>query len=148
MDIIEMTIADYESVLSLWKNTSGMGLNSIDDSKEGIKKYLDRNPKTCFVAKEDKRLLGVILSGHDGRRGFIYHTAVRKEERNRGIGKALVEMAIKALRKEGICKIALVVREGNEIGNKFWERIGFGTREDLIYRDRVITEMQMERMDT
>ena len=69
MDIIEMTIADYESVVSLWKSTSGMGLNSLDDSKEGIKKYLDRNPATCFVARENKRLLGVILSGHDGRRG-------------------------------------------------------------------------------
>jgi ribosomal protein S18 acetylase RimI-like enzyme len=148
MDIIEMTIADYESILSLWKNTSGMGLNSIDDSKEGIKKYLDRNPKTCFVAKEDKRLLGVILSGHDGRRGFIYHTAVVKEERNGGIGKALVGRAIEALKKEGICKVALVVRDGNEIGNKFWEKIGFSKREDLIYRDRVITEMKLERMDT
>jgi ribosomal protein S18 acetylase RimI-like enzyme len=71
-----------------------------------------------------------------------------KEERNRGIGKALVEKAIEALKKEGICKVALVVRDGNEIGNKFWEKIGFGMREDLIYRDRVITEKKMERMDT
>ena len=148
MDIIEMTIADYESVVSLWKSTSGMGLNSLDDSKEGIKKYLDRNPATCFVAKENKRLLGVILSGHDGRRGFIYHAAVAKEERERGIGRALVERAIEALKKEGICKVALVVYDRNETGNKFWEKIGFGKREDLTYRDRVITEKEMEKIDT
>jgi len=148
MEITEMTMADYDNVVSLWKGTSGMGLNSLDDSREGIQKYLDRNPRTCLVAKEKERLLGVLLSGHDGRRGFIYHTAVAEAARRRGIGSALVTSAIEALKKEGICKVALVVFKANETGNIFWRKMGFDGREDLVYRNKVITEKKMERIDT
>jgi N-acetylglutamate synthase len=148
MIITTMTIQDYESVYSLWIHTPGMGLNNLDDSKEGIERYLRRNPTTCFVAKENNQIIGVILSGHDGRRGFIHHTAVAVTERNRGIGKALVEKALEALRKERINKVALVVFGRNQIGNSFWEKIGFGKREDLVYRNKVITEKEMERIDT
>ncbi len=147
MNIVTMTIQDYEDVYSLWINTPGMGLNTLDDSKEGIDTYLKRNPTTCFVAREKSKVIGVILSGHDGRRGFIHHTAVAIPERNRGIGQALVEKAIEALRKEGINKVALVVFKRNQIGNTFWEKIGFGKREDLVYRNKVITDKEMERID-
>ena len=85
-----MKIEDYEKVYDLWIHTEGMGLNTTDDSREGIAKYLLRNPNTCFVAEENGELVGVIMSGHDGRRGFIYHTTVKAEYRNRGIGKKLV----------------------------------------------------------
>ena len=147
MNIAPMTIQDYKGVYSLWINTPGMGLNTLDDSKEGIEKYLKRNPTTCFVAREKDQVIGVILSGHDGRRGFIHHTAVAVQERNKGIGKKLVERAVEALRKEGINKVALVVFDRNVIGNSFWEKIGFGKREDLAYRNKVITEKEMERID-
>lgn len=148
MNISLMTTDDYEAVYSLWINTAGMGLNSLDDSREGIEIYLKRNPGTCFVAKEEKRVVGVILSGHDGRRGYIYHTAVDMDERGKGIGKRLVEKAIEALRQEGIHKVGLVVFGKNETGNKFWERIGFEERKDLIYRSKIITSRNMERIDT
>jgi N-acetylglutamate synthase len=148
MTITTMKIEDYEGVYSLWINTPGMGLNNLDDSKEGIERYIKRNPTTCFVAKENTEIIGVILSGHDGRRGFIHHTAVAISERNRGIGTALVEKALEALRKEGINKVALVVFERNQIGNTFWERIGFGKREDLVYRNKVIAEKELKRIDT
>lgn len=78
-----MTIQDYEKVYDLWTHTAGMGLNLTDDSKEGIAKYLRRNPNTCFVAEYSTELVGAIMSGHDGRRGFIYHTAVNAEYRNK-----------------------------------------------------------------
>jgi ribosomal protein S18 acetylase RimI-like enzyme len=148
MNIATMTIQDYEDVYSLWINTPGMGLNTLDDSKEGIERYLKRNPNTCFVAREKDQVIGVILSGHDGRRGFIHHTAVAIPERNRGIGEALVERAIEALRKEGISKVALVVFDRNMIGNSFWKKMGFEKREDLVYRSKVITDKEMERIDT
>ena len=125
-----------------------MGLNTLDDSREGIESYLKRNPTTCFIAKDGKRVIGVILSGHDGRRGYIYHIAVEIAERGRGIGKELVDKAIEALKKEGIHKVALVVFDKNEIGNKFWEGIGFEERKDLVYRNKVITIRNMERIDT
>ena len=138
----KMTIEDYDAVFELWKNTPGMGLNNIDDSREGIAKYLRRNPDTSFVAFENGELIGVILSGHDGRRGFIYHTAVRPASRRQGIGNLLVECAMMALEKEGISKVALVVFNGNDEGNAFWERQGFTVRKNLIYRDKLITELE------
>lgn len=148
MEIRNMCEGDYEAVRALWMRTPGMGINSLDDSREGIARYLRRNPGTCFVAIDDGGLVGVILSGHDGRRGFIYHTAVDVEHRGKGTGKALVYRALEALRSEGIAKVALVVFERNEIGNGFWERIGFEKRTDLVYRNMLIPGVRMERIDT
>lgn len=141
-----MTIADYDGVYDLWISTPGMGLNTTDDSREGIAQYLRRNPTTCFVAEEAGRIIGVIIAGHDGRRGFIYHTAVRPECRKQGIATQLVEHAMDALEKEGIHKAALVVFERNVLGNAFWESIGFEERTDLVYRNRSIHAL--ERIDT
>ena len=141
-----MTIADYDGVYDLWISSPGMGLNTTDDSREGITQYLRRNPTTCFVAEEAGRIVGVIIAGRDGRRGFIYHTAVRPECRKQGIATQLVEHAMDALEKEGIHKAALVVFERNALGNAFWERIGFEERTDLVYRNRSIHAL--ERIDT
>ena len=136
-----MQISDYDSIYNLWMNTPGMGLNSVDDSKDGIEKFLKRNPTTCFVAEEDSKIVGVIMAGNDGRRGYIYHTAVLPEFRGKRVGKALVESAMTALEKEGITKVALVVFEKNQNGNGFWEKIGFTVRNDLIYRNKTIAQM-------
>lgn len=141
-----MQISDYDSIYNLWINTPEMGLNSVDDSKEGIEKFLKRNPATCFVAEEDSKIVGVIMAGNDGRRGYIYHTAVLPEFREMHVAKTLVENAMAALEKEGITKVALVVFEKNKNGNGFWEKIGFTVRNDLIYRNKTIA--QMERIDT
>ena len=148
MKIEKMLIDDYAEVYDLWINTPGMGLNTIDDSREGIEKYLKRNPETCFVAREKDRVIGVILSGHDGRRGYIHHTAVRTEYRHRGVGRALVEQAVSALSDEGIKKAAFVVFEKNTDGNNFWEKLSFKKRDDLVYRDKLITNDNLERIDT
>ena len=141
-----MAPADYAGVYALWFSCAGMGLNDVDDSEEGIARYLRRNPSTCFVAEEEGVLCGAILAGHDGRRGFIYHTAVHPDCRRRGIGSALVSAALSALKGEGISKVALVVFARNEAGNAFWERQGFLLREDLAYRNRALRELV--RMDT
>ena len=146
MQIRVMTIEDYDAVYDLWIHTPGMGLNTTDDSAEGIAAYLRRNPTTCFVAEENGEILGVILSGHDGRRGYIHHTAVRESARRQGIGSKLVEAALGALHAEGIRKVALVVFKRNEKGNAFWEKQGFTQREDLAYRNRALAEL--ERIDT
>lgn len=140
MEIKILTIDNYEEIYDLWVSTPGMGLNDIDDSKAGIEKYLKRNPNTCFIAVMYGKIVGVILSGHDGRRGYIHHTAVSIANRNKGIGTALVDSALEALHDEGIHKVALVVFEKNEIGNTFWEHKGFCTRKDLNYRNKSLTE--------
>ena len=141
-----MTPTDYAAVRALWLSCSGMGLNDVDDSEEGIARFLRRNPLTCFVAEKEGAICGAILSGHDGRRGFIYHTAVHPECRRSGVGSRLVDAALGALKAEGISKVALVVFARNEEGNAFWERQGFILREDIVYRNRGLRELI--RMDT
>lgn len=135
-----MTIDDYEEAYDLWIKC-GNGLNDKDDSKEGIEKYLKRNPTTSFVAVEDEKVVGVILCGHDGRRGIIQHACVSPDYRRSGIGKKLVDLALEALKAEGINKVLLVAFKKNEGGNKFWESQGFTLREDLNYRNKALSEM-------
>lgn len=142
-----MVIEDYEAVYRLWISTPGMGLNTVDDSRDGIARYLRRNPGLSFVAMDGKELAGVILCGHDGRRGIIHHTAVRPELRRRGIGKALADAAAEALRREGIAKAWLVVFRKNEAGNAFWEELGFAERTDLSFRGMTLNTT-LERIDT
>lgn len=129
-----MTSDDYDSVAKLWTSSSGVGVNP-DDSKENISKYLQRNPNTSFVAVENSEIVGAILAGHDGYRGFIHHTAVSVLHRGIGIGTKLVNAAVDAIRNEGINKVVLVAFKTNTLGNNFWEKQGFAVREDLYYRD-------------
>ena len=146
MQIRKMTIADYDDVYSLWMSCAGMGLNSLDDTKDGIARFLERNPETCFVASIDESIVGAIMVGTDGRRGYIYHTAVHPDYRKRGIAKTLVETALSAVENLGINKVALVVFGRNKSGNEFWEKMGFTTREDIIYRNKTLVEFV--RIDT
>jgi ribosomal protein S18 acetylase RimI-like enzyme len=135
-----MNPSDYDEAYSLWKGTEGMGLRSLDDAREGIERFLRRNPSTSFVAVEGNVVVGVLLCGHDGRRGYIYHAVVAGTRRGRGIGKTLLSNALAALEKEGIKKAALVVFTTNAQGNAFWEKAGFTTRPDLIYRNKSLDE--------
>lgn len=136
-----MTIDDYEVAYDLWLQC-GNGLNDKDDSREGIEKYLKRNPNTSFVAVLNEKVVGVILCGHDGRRGIIQHACVSSGCRRLGIGRKLVNLALDALKEEGINKVLLVAFKKNEIGNRFWESQGFTLREDLNYRNKALVEMK------
>lgn len=146
MIVRKMRISDYKAVYALWLSCKGMGLNDVDDSEEGIARFLARNPDTCFVAEKDGKVIGVIMTGNDGRRGYIYHTAVHPSNRKQGIGSALVKTALNALGELGISKVALVVFAKNADGNAFWEKQGFTVRDDLSYRNRSLVEMV--RIDT
>ena len=146
MTIRPMNLADYDRVYALWMSCRNMGFNDLDDSREGIGRFLRRNPATNFVAEIAGELAGVILTGQDGRRGYIYHMCVAEGHRRRGVGTALVERCLDALRAEGINKVALVAFKRNDAGNAFWERMGFSLREDLNYRNRALKTMT--RIDT
>lgn len=139
--IRRMQKSDYENVNKLWLSCDGIGLNDLDDSEDGIERFLLRNPDTCFVAEQDGNVAGVILAGNDGRRGYIYHLAVSEEYRGKGIATRLVETVVDALKQLGIQKAALVVYNENEEGNAFWEKMGFQVREDLHYRDKLILDL-------
>lgn len=124
-----------------------MGLNDVDDSQEGIERMLNRNPTLSFVAEnENKQIIGVIIAGEDGRRGYIYHTAVDEAYRHRGIGQALVHNVLDEMKRLAIAKVGLFIFKDNQIGNGFWDKLGFDVREDIHYRNSALTEI--ERIDT
>lgn len=127
------TIEDYDEVLALWKRTAGVGIRSLDDSREVIARFVRRNPTTNFVAEENGQIIGAVLGGHDGRRGYIYHACVDEVHRQKSIGRQLIEHEIKAMKEEKISKLALVCFEDNEAGNWFWSSLGWTKREDLNY---------------
>ncbi|MBQ9005318.1 MAG: GNAT family N-acetyltransferase [Atopobiaceae bacterium] len=146
MTIRTMQETDYPQVRALWESCKGMGLNDVDDSFEGIARFLERNPTTCLVAEEKGQVIGAIMVGYDGRRANIYHTAVSPSRQGRGVGRALVEAVLERLGELGATKASLVVFSRNEAGNAFWEHLGFGKRTDITHRDRVLVEMT--RLDT
>ena len=135
-----MTIEDYEGVYALWKKIKGFGIRSIDDSKEGVAPFLKRNPTTSVVAEKDGRIVGSILCGHNRRRGCLYHVCVDEDYRRHGIGKRMVVFAMKALKEEKINKVSLMAFTENDIGNAFWNKIGWTEREDLNYYDFTLNE--------
>lgn len=130
VNIREMTIDDYDEVLTLWQNSEGVGLSTADERDE-IAKYLQRNPGTSFVALDNGQLVATILCGHDGRRGYIHHLAVRKSYRRMGIGRYLVEKCLEELRLIGIQKCHLFVFGANQEAITFWQRVGFTQRLEL-----------------
>lgn len=135
-----MTMKDYDEVFALWSKIKGFAIRSIDDSRQGVERFLKRNPSTSVVAIEDGKIVGAILCGHDGRRGCLYHVCVDPEYRLRGIGKAMVVMCMQALKEEGISKVSLIAFSVNDIGNAFWHTIGWTERLDLNYYDFTLNE--------
>lgn len=135
-----MTIEDYPKVYDLWMSIKGFAIRSVDDSREGVEIFLRRNPTTSVVAVADSKVVGSILCGHDGRRGCMYHVCVAKEYRMHGIGKKMVVYAMEALKKEHVNKVSLIAFTENDIGNAFWNRIGWTRREDLNYYDFTLNE--------
>lgn len=128
-----MTMEDYREVYRLWSNTSGMCLRSFDDSEEGIAKFLKKNPTSNFVALSENKIIGVVLSSNDGRRGYIYHAMVHPDFRNCGIGKALMQEVYKELKKEGIRKAGLLIFKDNLVGSTFWKSQKWDERTELRY---------------
>ena len=137
----EMRLEDYEGLRALWMTIKGFGIRSIDDSRQGVERFLNRNPGASVVAvREDGTVVGGILCGHDGRRGCLYHVCVREDCRRHGIGKAMVVYCMNALQAEGINKVSLIAFTQNDVGNAFWRRIGWTRREDLNYYDFTLNE--------
>lgn len=142
-----VVMADYDAIYALWNSTeqSKRALNPVDDSREGIERYLRRNPTTCFLAVVDDaahcgRVVGVILTGHDGRRAIIHHLCIHPYCRRQGIASMLVRQAEEALRREGITKVFGLVFKDNDAANAFWEEQGYSLRTNLNYRNKSLNE--------
>ncbi|MHA0858076.1 GNAT family N-acetyltransferase [Paenibacillus sp. CMAA1364] len=131
VQIREMNMNDYWEVFDLWSNTDGMGLSEAD-SEESIESFLTRNDGHSYVCIDGEKIIGTVLCGHDGRRGFLYHVAVLKEYRKSGIGKGLVESVLHSLKKAGIMKCHLMVYENNVMGNQYWNNSEWKRRNDIL----------------
>ena len=146
--IRHVVIDDYDGIYELWNSTeqSRRALNPVDDTREGIERYLKRNPTTCFLAyinneiKNEEKIVGVILTGHDGRRGIIHHMCVHPDYRRQGIARMLVQKAEAALSREGINKVFGLVFKDNDGANNFWEEQGYTLRTNLNYRNKSLNE--------
>lgn len=130
MQIRTMMTRDLPATIALWRSCEGIGLSS-SDSVEELSSFLARNPATSYVACADERVIGAVLAGHDGRRGFLYHLAVDEASRRQGLGRSLVTHALSALEAAGILKCHVMVYRDNAAGHAFWERIGWARREDI-----------------
>ena len=141
-EVRAITIDDYDAIYELWNSTeqSRRAMNPVDDSREGIERYLRRNPNTCFAAVAEGRIVGVILTGHDGRRGMIHHMCVHPDYRRNGIASELVAVAEESLKSEGIQKVFGLVFKDNETANLFWEKQGYSLRTNLNYRNKSLNK--------
>ena len=135
--IREIHIDDYNGIYALWSRTPGMGLSDADN-EQNIKNFLARNKGMSFCYEEDSKIIGTIMCGHDGRRGYIYHVTVAEECRGRGIGRHLVDKSLQKLKENGINKCHLFVFADNIIGNIFWESLGWTKREDIFVYSKSI----------
>ena len=120
----EFSIADYEAAFQLWQRVEGVEVAEGDD-KEGIAQFLARNPGLSRVATDGPILVGVVMCGHDGRRGHIYHLAVDPAYRRYGVGKRLVQECLDQLRQAGVIRAIILVSDNNPGGAEFWKRAGW-----------------------
>jgi ribosomal protein S18 acetylase RimI-like enzyme len=125
-----MEVSDYEEMISLWQEAEGVKLRDAD-SYDGIHKYLHRNPGLSFVAEDNGIIIGTIMAGHDGKRGYIQHLAVIPNQRKSGIGSELLSLCIQALKKEGILKSHIHVLSNNEPAKSYWSNRGWVKRTDI-----------------
>ena len=130
MIVRHFRIEDFDAVIALWRRTEGVGLNE-SDTRLAITAFLRRNPRLSFVAEQGGRIIGAVLCGHDGRRGYLHHLAVSKRHRRRGIGRLLVNACLAKLRKAGIQKCNIFIFANNAAGMKFWTHTGWSLRTEL-----------------
>lgn len=126
-----MTIDDYGAVVELWRSCEGLSIRDAD-SRDGVQRYLARNPGLSFVAARGARIVGSIMAGHDGKRGYIQHLAVAEEARRQGVATSLVARCVDALRAEGIEKSHVHVLKNNGDGRAYWSKLGWRQRGEVV----------------
>jgi len=127
-EAVEFKTFDYDthlgSVLALWEMSWPGVRISRSDSPERIRHKLERDPDLFLVAEQGGEVIGAVMGGYDGRRGMVYHLAVRSDARNRGVGKKLLEELESRLRAKGCVKYYLLVTRDNSQTIAFYENLG------------------------
>ena len=120
----EFVLEDYDAAIALWMAEEGIEVCE-GDSREEILEYLKRNPGLSRVAEAGGKIVGAVLCGHDGRRGWIYHLAVAPTDRGTGVGKLLIEDCLRGLKQVGLKRAIILVAGDNPAGREFWLRNGW-----------------------
>ena len=141
-----MTIRDYDEVFAMWQITTKRALSKADE-RDQIERYLLRNAGMSQVAVVDGKIVGTVLAGHDGRRGFIHHMAVLPDYRRRHIGHRLAEKAIEMISRDGIDKTHIFCYQNNETGQNFWKDFGFEKRDDVFVFSYVNSKQTKEGIE-
>jgi len=138
VEILPMAAGDHAEVVTLWERCEGIGLSEAD-GPTSIEQFIERNPGMCFVARDEGALVGAVLCGHDGRRGYIHHLAVAESYRRNGLGSSLTERCLDELRALGIAKCHLFVFRGNQSALDFWRKAGWFERSELTIMSKYTT---------
>ncbi|KQR78638.1 hypothetical protein ASG35_09565 [Burkholderia sp. Leaf177] len=131
VQIREMVLDDYDAVVALWRETPGVDIRPVTDSREGIGRLLARNPGLSLVAFNADTLAGCALASHDGRRGFLQHVVVAPASRGEGIARAMIDICIERLREYHLGWVHLDVVADNESASAFWQKAGWHPVETL-----------------
>jgi ribosomal protein S18 acetylase RimI-like enzyme len=136
--IEEMTLDDYDQVAALWRASASIELSDTD-SREGVARFLGRNPGLSLVARVDGRVVGAVLCGHDGRRGYIDQLVVAQDCRRQGIGRSMVARCLYNLMRQGIRRLYLFVFDDNDDAVAFWRQLGWSPRVEMVTMSRPVT---------
>jgi ribosomal protein S18 acetylase RimI-like enzyme len=115
---------DRGAVIALWKDIFGYSSEHNEPSFV-IDQKIKENDSLFFVASDGERIVGTVIAGYDGHRGWIYSMAVAPELRRRGIGGALMRHAEDALSKRGCAKVNLQVVDTNPTAVLYYESLGY-----------------------
>jgi len=123
----DFRIEDYDAAVELWNRVDGLDVAEGDD-RATIERFLERNPKLSRIAADGNKIIGAVLCGHDGRRGYIYHLAIDPSYEGRGLGRCLIGECLDGLKRAGLERANILVAKDNPRGLEFWRRCGW---EDL-----------------
>lgn len=121
---------DENSVIELWETVFPKA-PAHNNPLRDIHAKLHVQPQLFFVAESDERVVGTVMSGFDGHRGWVYYVAVHPEFRRQGIGSALMEKAESALLEMGCRKLNLQIRADNAPVQRFYESLGYRVEERI-----------------
>lgn len=143
MKIENFTMESYELVVDLWIK-SGISVGSTD-TREELERMLQRNPNLFLIGKINNSVIGVVMGGFDGRRGYVHHLTIDPDYQRRGYGKIIMADLIEKFRKIGVHKIHLFIEKYNKDVVEFYRNLGWEIRDDLIMMSFVPDEKLYKR---
>ncbi|MFX0031532.1 MAG: GNAT family N-acetyltransferase [Candidatus Hodarchaeota archaeon] len=130
MEIEKFTIENYENIVQLWKKVD-LSITS-SDSKEEIERMIKKNPNLSLISKIGGKIVGVVMGGFDGRRGYVHHLAIDPKYQKKGFGRKLMDELMERFRQKKVHKVHLFIEKRNKDVITFYQKLGWEMRNDLV----------------